>query len=113
MASREKARRFLEESDSHAHYASIVEYTFTYFIAKAEKEGNTRLADDLKKMKGEYAAEFSHGIEMTEEVYCEVFTDEELDDLIVLLSNPAMKKARSLTSEIFNKILKKHLATAR
>jgi hypothetical protein len=38
-----------------------------------------------------------------------LFTDEELDDLIVLNSNPALKKARALTSDIFNAILEKFL----
>ncbi|MBS1105169.1 MAG: hypothetical protein H6Q91_671, partial [Deltaproteobacteria bacterium] len=39
MASREIARRFLEESEAHKHYSSIVECTLTYFIHKAEMEG--------------------------------------------------------------------------
>lgn len=113
MASREKARRFLEESDSHAHYASIVEYTLVFFIAKAEKEGNTQLAAALRKAKDEYKEEFKAGIAITEDVYAEVFTDEELDNLIVLHQNPALKKSRAQASEIMNKILEKHLKIAR
>lgn len=112
MASREKTRRFLEESESHRHYSSIVEYTLTYFIAKSEKEGNARLAADLRKAKGEYHEEFARGVEITEQVYADLFSDEELDDLIVLHSNPAIKKSRALTSDIFSTILEKCLQTS-
>ena len=108
MASREKARRFLEESEAPKHYSSIVECTLTYFIHKAEKEGNTRFAEDLRQARQGYHGEFTMGLELTEEVYAETFTDEELDDLIVLHSNPALKKARDLTSDIFNAILERY-----
>ena len=112
MASREKARRFLEESESHQHYSSIVEYALAYFTAKAEKEGNARFAADLRKARGEYHEEFQQAIEITEQVYAEIFSDEELDDLIVLHSNPALKKARALTADIMNQILEKYLAAS-
>ncbi len=112
MASREKARRFLEESESHKHYSSIVEYTLTYFIAKAEKEGNARFAADLRKAKEEYHEDFRRGVELTEQVYSEIFSDDELDDLIVLHSNPALKKSRALTSDIFHAILERVLSTS-
>jgi hypothetical protein len=108
MASRAKAREFLQASESHTHYSSIVEYALTYFIAKAEKEGNVRFAADLKKAKEEYHEEFAWALELTEEVHAELFTDEELDNLIILHSNPALKKARALTADIFNKILEKY-----
>ena len=110
MASREKARRFLEESESHQHYSSIVEYALRYFIAKAEKEGNTRFAADLRKAKEEYHQEFQWALELTEQVWAELFTDEEMDDLIILHSNPALRKARALTADIFERILEKYLA---
>ena len=109
MASRENVRRLLEESDAHKHYSSIVECTLTYFIAKAEKEGNSRFADDLRKAKQGYHEEFQQGVQLTEDVYAETFTDEELDDLIILHSNPALRKARALTSDIFNTILEHYL----
>jgi len=109
MASREIVRRFLEESEAHKHYSSIVECTLTYFIHKAEKEDNVRFADDLRKARQGYHEEFKMGVELTEQVYAEMFTDEELDDLIVLNSNPALKKARALTADIFNTILEKFL----
>ena len=105
MASREKARRFLQESESHKHYSNIVECALTYFIAKAEKEGNARFAADLRTAKQGYHEEFQKGVELTEEVYAETFTDEELDDLIILHANPALRKARALTSDIFNSII--------
>lgn len=108
MASKEKARRYLQKSDSHEHYSSIVEYALTYFIAKARKEGNNRFAADLEQARDEYHDHFRWALELTEQVYAERFTDEELDDLIVLQSNPAMRKARALTAEIFNDVLEKY-----
>ncbi len=105
MTTKEKVRQFLEEAEIHKHYSSIVESTLTYFISKAEKEGNARLADDLRKAMQGSPAEFNAGIEITEQVYAELFTDEELNELIVLNSNPTLKKARSLTAEIFNSTL--------
>ncbi len=105
MASREKARQFLEESGAHQHYSNIVECALTYFIAKAEKEGNARFAADLRKAKQGYHNEFRKGVELTEAVYAETFTDDELDDLIILHSNPALQKARALTSDIFDAII--------
>lgn len=110
MATIQKTRQFLEESELHQHYASIVEYTLTYFIAKAESEGNTNFARELKRAKDDYQQEFAKGIEMTEEVYSELFTDDELDNLIILNLNPAMKKARAMTSEIMKKISEHRLA---
>lgn len=112
MASREKARQFLEESEAHAHYSSIVECTLTYFIAKADKAGNTRFANDLRKAKQGYHDEFRQGVELTEQVYADTFTDEELDDLIILHANPALRKARALTVDIFNTILEKYSAVS-
>jgi preprotein translocase subunit SecA len=109
MGSRQKVRQFLEESDSHRHYSSIVEHFLTYLIAKAEKEGNARFAADLRKAKDEYHEEFNQAIDITESVYAEIFTDDELDDLIILHNNPALKKARSMTAEIVNGILKKYV----
>ena len=108
MASREKAIRFLQESDSHAHYSSIVEYALTYFITRARKEGNERFAADLEKAKEDYHEHFRWALDLTEQVYAERFTDEELDNLIVLQSNPALKKARALTADIFNDVLDKY-----
>lgn len=108
MASRQKAVRYLQESDSHAHYSGIVEYALTYFITKAKKEGNDRFAADLEKEKQDYHNHFRWALELTEQVYAERFTDEELDNLIVLQSNPAMRKARALTAHIFSDILKKY-----
>jgi len=109
MANLEKVRQFLEESDAHRHYGSIVGYTLTYFIHKAEREGNQRLAGDLRKIESEIADEFQKGIEITEEIYQEIFSDEELDNLIILHQNAALTKARAMAPEIMNKILERHL----
>jgi hypothetical protein len=108
MATKKKARQFVEASDSHKHYSEIVDYTLTYFITKAEREGDSRFAEDLRKAKEEYGEEFDQAIEVTEDVYSEVFTDDEIDDLIVLHSNPTLKKARDLTATIMSKILEQY-----
>jgi hypothetical protein len=112
MSSREKARRFLEESESHRHYSILVEYVLTYFIAKAEQDGNSRFAADLRKAKEEYHEAFQGAFELTEEVHAELFTDEEMDDLIFLHSSPALKKLRALTADIVNRILDKYLSAS-
>ena len=109
MGSRQKVRRFLEESEAHKHYEGIVEYALSYFIARAVGRGDDRFAGDLRALKAEYKEEFAQAIGLTEEVYAERFTDEELDDLIFLHSNPAIKKSRDLNSEIMSEILEKYL----
>jgi len=106
MGSKEKARELIEVSRAHQHYSTIVELALTYFIGKAEKEGSP-LAAELKKLKTEYKEQFARAIEVTEQVYCQIFTDEELDELIVLHSNPAIAKLRGLTTEIFDRSLGK------
>jgi hypothetical protein len=108
MASRETARRFMEASESHKHYSEIVDYTLTYFITKAERDGQTRFAEDLRRAKQEYQEEFEQAIGVTEAVYCEMFTDDELDNLIILHSNPALRKARDVTGDIVRKVLEKY-----
>ena len=110
MSSAEKARRFIEESESHKHYSSIVNYTLTYFIAKAKKDGNARFAAELEKAREEYHEQFRSALQLAEDVHAQHFTDEELDDLIILHSNPALKKARALTADIFNEMLEKYLS---
>ncbi len=108
MGSRRKAKQFLEASDTHKHYSEIVDYVLAYLITRAEQEGRNQFAADLKKEKSEYQTDFAKAIEITEEVYCDIFSDEELNDLIVLHSNPAIEKLRGLTPEIMNKILEKY-----
>jgi hypothetical protein len=108
MGSREKVRQFLEESEAHRHYEGIVDYALAYLVAKAEKEGRSEFAADLARMKGEYKEDFANAVAMTEGVFCEIFSDEELDNLIVLHSNPATKKLRGLNSEIMGQILREY-----
>ena len=104
MGSKVKAKQLLEASDAHKHYSQIVEYALAYFITKSEKEADP-VADKLKGLKGEYSQEFERAIEVTEDVYSEIFSDEEMDELIVLHTNPAMEKLRGLTGDIFNRVL--------
>jgi hypothetical protein len=105
MASTEKVRQFLEDSEAHAHYASIVEFALAYFIHKAKRDGNMRFATDLERARSEYHLEFAQAIAITERVYADLFTDEELDDLIFLHANPALKKARAMTADLLRTIL--------
>jgi hypothetical protein len=106
MGSKQKVRQLLETSEAHEHYSKVVEHALTFFIAKAEKTGGP-FVDELKKLRAEYKDEFAQAFEVTEEVYCEIFTDEEMDELILIHSNAALQKLRGLTSEIFNKALGK------
>jgi hypothetical protein len=108
MGTQEKAKRFLEISETHALYSDIVEYVLTYFIARAEKEDNRSFADNLKQAKQTYREDFQKAITVTEEVYCEIFSDEELDELIVMHSTPSIKKLRGLTSGIMSQVLEKY-----
>lgn len=108
MASKEKARQFLTDSETHRHYSEIVDHVLDYFIQKAERDANGRLAEDLKTAKREYKDDFSTAIGITEDIYCEIFTDEELNDLTLLHSNPAIRKLRGLTSEIMNRVLEEY-----
>jgi glutaredoxin 2 len=108
MGSREKVRQFLDESEAHRHYEAIVDYALTYLIAKAEREGKTQFAADLSQMKDEYKEDFANAVALTEEVFSDIFDDEELDNLIVLHSNPAIKKLRGLNSEIVGRVLRKY-----
>lgn len=112
MASKEMARRFIEEADVYQQYSSIIEDTLTVFIAKAEKEGNARFASDLRNAKATYHPDFQKAIEITEQVYAAAFTDEELNDLIVLHNNPALRKSRALGADLVNEILEKVLAAS-
>ena len=108
MGSKQKVKEFLESSETRTLYSSIVEFTLVYFASKAEKEGNQKFAEELKKTRKELDKDFSRAMEMVEEVYCEIFSDEELKELIVIHSTPASRKLRGLTSEIVNKTLEKY-----
>jgi len=108
MGTKEKARRFLDVSETHALYSNIIDYVLTYFTARAEKEGNQPFLDDLKRAKQGYTEDFEKAIEITEEVYCEMFSDEELNDMIVMHTTPAIKRLRGLTPEIMSKVLEKY-----
>jgi hypothetical protein len=113
MASREKARQFLDESEAYKHYSNIVECALIYFIAQAEQDGNSRFADDLRRAQASYHEAFQKGVDITEAVYAETFTDEELENLIILHQNPALRKARALTSDIFDSIIQHYAAEAK
>ncbi|MFO8009314.1 MAG: hypothetical protein R6U89_00725 [Dehalococcoidia bacterium] len=107
MASKEKARALLEASNNIEHYSEMIDHALKYFIAKLEKEGNP-CVDELRKLRDTYPADFANAVEITGEVYGEMFTDDELDELIVLNTNPAMEKLRGLTSEIMKRVFEKY-----
>ncbi len=104
MGSSQKAKELLETSDTLKHYSTLISYALTYFIAKAEKEGSP-FANELRKLEAGYNEEFEHAVEITGEVYSDVFSDEELEELIVLHTNPTLEKLRGLTPEIMNRVL--------
>ncbi len=106
MANKEKAQEFIKASEVNKHYASIIEFSFSYFMKKAE-QADSKLADELKKVQEDYKSEFEKGIDLAIEAYGELFTDEELDELIVIHSNPVLKKLRSSTEQLMSKISEK------
>ena len=108
MGSKQKAQAFLETSDTPEYFWSIIEFTLTYFIAKAEKEGNKSFAEELRQAKADYRNDFNKALNITEDVYCEIFNDEELDELIVMHSTTPIKKLRDLTPKIMDTILEKY-----
>ena len=108
MGTKEKARTFLETSEAPEHFWRIIEFTLTYFIAKAEKEGNSQFAQLLKQAREEYKEDFDKALNITEDVYCEIFDDEELDELIVMHSTTPITKLRALTPKIMDTILEKY-----
>ncbi len=107
MASKEKAKALLEASNSIDHYSEMIEHALKYFIAKLEKEGNP-VADELRKLRETYPTDFANAVEITGDVYGEMFTDDELDELIVLNTNPAMEKLRGVTSEIMRRVFEEY-----
>jgi hypothetical protein len=104
MTSKQKAMQFLEVTGIREQYSSVIDLTLTYFIAKAEKEGSP-LANDLIKVKEGYREEFEGVLPIAAEVISEVFSDDELDELIVLHSTPALNKLRGLAPKIMGRIL--------
>jgi len=108
MGSKQKAQAFLETSEAPEYFWSIIEFTLTYFIAKAEKEGNKSFAEQLQRAKSDYRDDFNKALNITEDVYCEIFNDEELDELIVMRATTPIKKLRDLTPRIMDTILEKY-----
>ncbi|MCP4647969.1 MAG: hypothetical protein GY852_09610 [bacterium] len=108
MGSKEKARTFLEASEAPEHFWSIIEFTLTYFIARAEREGNSQFAEQLKRARDDYKEDFNKALTITEDVYCEIFNDEELEELIVMHATTPITKLRALTPKIMNTILEKY-----
>ncbi len=106
MGSKEMAKKFLEASEVSNHYASIIDFTFTYFVKKAEQI-DPQAAEALKKIKDGYPEEFASSIGLAEEAYSEMFTDEELEELTVMHGNPVLMKLRGSTKELMNKIAEK------
>ncbi len=103
MGSEEKAKAFLEASEASNHYATVIDFSFNYFVKKAEAM-DSQVAEGLKKIKDAYPEEFAKSIGIAEEVYSEMFTDEELDELIVIHNNPVLKKLRNSTAQLMDKI---------
>ena len=105
MTSKQKAVQFLDVTGIKEQYSSLIEHVLIYFIAKAENEGSP-FAEDLKRLKSGYRHEFEAVQEIAAEAIAEVFNDDDLDELIVLHSTPALNKLRGLTPEIMSRILK-------
>ena len=107
MGSREKAKKFLEVSRTHNHYSTIIDVALSYFITKAEQEGNP-CADYMKKLMSDYHEQLAGAIDITEGTYADTFSDDELDELIVLYGSPVIAKLRGLTSDISDRTIEKY-----
>ena len=108
MGSRQKAKEFLEMSRTHEHYSTIIDYALKFFILRAEQE-NSPCADYLKEIQEDYHEQLANAIEVTEGVYSEIFSDDELEELIVMHQNPVMEKLRGLTADISNKTIEEYV----
>jgi len=104
MTSKQKAIQFLNVTGINEQYSTLIELVLTYFIAKAENEGSS-FADDLKGLKAGYRQEFEEVQGIAAEAIAEVFSDDDLDELIVLHSTPALNKLRGLAPGIMDRIL--------
>jgi len=107
MGSKYKAKEFLEKSRTHEHYSTIIENALRFFIAQAELE-KPECAEYIKKLQDDYKEQFADAIDVTEMVYAEIFSDDELDELIVMHANPTLEKLRGLTQEISDRTIAKY-----
>ncbi len=107
MGSKEKSKEFLKVSRTHEHYSTIIEEALKYFIAKADEE-NKEIAEYLRKMQSDYKVQFKEAIDITEQVYADIFSDDELDELIVMHQNPTLLKLRGLTADISDKTIENY-----
>jgi hypothetical protein len=108
MGSMEKAKQFLKTSETLKLYSEIIDNMLLYFIARAKKEKNQPLAEELKKLKDSYIDDFTDALEITERVYCDIFSDDELEEMIVMHSTPALEKLRGLTPKIMDRFFEKY-----
>ena len=108
MGSMEKAKQFVETSETLKLYSEIIDNMLLYFITRAEKEGNQAFAGELKKVKESYMVDFTDALEVTEKVCCEIFSDEELQELTVMHSTPALEKLRGLTPKIMDRFFENY-----
>jgi len=108
MGSMEKAKEFLVKSETLKLYSEIIDNMLLYFIARAKREKNPSLAEELKKLKDSYIDDFTDALEITERVYCDIFSDDELEEMIVMHSTPALEKLRGLTPKIMDRFFEKY-----
>ncbi len=108
MGSKQKAKEFLDMSRTHEHYSTIIDYALQFFILRAEQE-NKQCADYLKGLQKDYHEQLANAIAVTEKVYSEIFSDEELEELIVMHKNPVMEKLRGLTSDISDRTIEEYV----
>ena len=110
MGSMEKAKQFVETSETLKLYSEIIDNMLLYFVTRAEKEGNHTFAEELKKVESSFMGDFTDALEVTEKVCCEIFSDEELQELTVMHSTPALEKLRGLTPKIMERFFENYSA---
>jgi hypothetical protein len=52
--------------------------------------------------------DFTDALQITEQVYCDIFSDDELQEMIVMHSTPALEKLRGLTPKIMDRFFENY-----
>ncbi|MCK4781319.1 DUF2059 domain-containing protein [Candidatus Parcubacteria bacterium] len=94
----EKVKKFLEVSESRKQYVLIVEHMITQIRTEI---GNEEVLDKFSEVMNAVGVKIMDAIE---KIYADLFSDEEIDELILLHSSPMAIRSRELQPKILEKI---------
>lgn len=104
MASLKKVREYFEAAEMLKQYTALTENVCAqmsaYFAGRSDDDG--LMATELRKRLGVIIGEKM--LAFAEEMFVELFSDEELDELIVIHSSPVFKRLRVLAPEMTKKL---------